>query len=1141
MAYIVSHKVARGWRTSRFRGARSDGRTGRRFRPALVALEDRLVLSFAAPVDYVVGTQTTKGGNGFGPQVATADFNGDGKLDLAVTNTADGTVSILDGNGDGTFQPAVTYDTGLGANNPIWLAAADFSGNGKMDLAIEGNNGEISVMLNNGDGTFAAPTIYTVGLGDRGGLAVGDYFGNGRQDIATAIFSTDTVAILPNNGNGTFGTPVSVAMPAGFTTVRSVATGNFFGNGYADLAVTGGEGYNNTLSPTDPAGVVLFKNDGKGNFTFEAKYLAAVTPDPSGSNGTGDTVNPEHVNAFDLLGNGRPDLVISLYDHNIDVFMNQGNGVFGPAEAYDTEASGWQGGYPRGVVFGDFNGDGIVNIAALNFGEPRPVDQPIPWPGSVGILYGNGDGTFQAPAQYSPFQLPGGLAVGDFNGDGLADLAVTENFTGHAVGVMLNQPGTEEEPPTISQIAPATGPTTGGTVVTITGTNFTGTSEVEFGTIPAAFTVNSDTSITATAPAYAAGTVDVTVYNAGASAWDAADQFTFTDSTSTPAVTAISPAVGSTSGGTSVTITGTDFTGASAVTFGTVAASSFTVESATSIIAVAPAQAAGTVNVCVTTPSGSSPDVSADHYAYQAPTITSITVSPGSATVADGYSQQFSAEAFDQFGNPLAPQPTFTWSVSGLGSINTSGLYKAPASGTGGGTVQASSGTVNAAAYVTVVLPIDTWTGLGTTNNWSDSANWSLKAVPGATSTVQFNGTSKKNATVDSAFGGTVAAVQITSGYTGTITLGQNLTVTGAFTEGGGTYNANGFATNVGGLTTLNAGTYDASTAAQTLTGGLTVAGGTFAGSTGTVSTGNVKISSGTLNAPSTSLVITLGGFTYTGGAFNADNGTVMFTGTHVPLTVTVGTGLIHFYNFTDALAAGSYPKGMTIVGTLTVTGTFSWTSNSSPIYGKIEAQGDVNDENHDAIGNPYLTLDGSANQKIEDLSGVGGGIFRTITVNKTGGTVSLECNPIEFSGVTLTAGTVNTGTYSWVAYGPLSAAAGLNLGNIEIAGSNVTVSSSSLQVANVAFATSGAGFKAPAGNLFVSGNWNDSVGGGFHADGGTVIFNGTGTQSLNSGHASFYNLTIAAGSTLSLQSDVIVLSVFLDLGTLVLNGHKIT
>src|SRR6185437_3737773 len=124
-----------------------------------------------------------------------------------------------------------------------------------------------------------------------------------------------------------------------------------------------------TLSTSNPAGVALFENDGHGHFTFEAKYLAAVTPDPGGGDGTGDTINPEFVTADDLTGNGRPDIVLSAYDHDIDVFLNQGDGVFGPATAYATETPNSVRGYPRDVAFGDFNGDGVVDLAVVGTGQ----------------------------------------------------------------------------------------------------------------------------------------------------------------------------------------------------------------------------------------------------------------------------------------------------------------------------------------------------------------------------------------------------------------------------------------------------------------------------------------------------------------------------------------------------------------------------------------------------------------------------------------------------------------------------------------------------------------------------------------------------------------------------------------------------
>ena len=115
---------------------------------------------------------------------------------------------------------------------------------------------------------------------------------------------------------------------------------------------------------------------------------------------------------------------------------------------------------------------------------------------------------------------------------------------------------------------------------------------------------------------------------------------------------------------------------------------------------------------------------------------------------------------------------------------------------TAGGT----SATSGADQFTYQAANLDTWTGLGATNNWSDAGNWSKDAAPGSGDTVVFDGHSGKNATVDSAFAGTVAAVQINSGYSGTVSLNQSLTVTGAFTEQAGTYNANGYATTVSGL-----------------------------------------------------------------------------------------------------------------------------------------------------------------------------------------------------------------------------------------------------------------------------------------------------------------------------------------------------
>ena len=131
------------------------------------------------------------------------------------------------------------------------------------------------------------------------------------------------------------------------------------------------------------------------------------------------------------------------------------------------------------------------------------------------------------------------------------------------------------------------------------------------------------------------------------------------------------------------------------------------------------------------------------------------------------------------------------------------------------------------------------------------------------------------------------------SGYTGTISLGTDLDRHRGLQRGSGHLQRQRLRDDRRRAHDPDGGTYLASTNTQTLTGGLTVSGGTFAGSTGTVATGNVTLSSGTLNAPSATLDVTGGNFTYTGGTFNADAGTVLYTGTNVSPTLSVGTGLI--------------------------------------------------------------------------------------------------------------------------------------------------------------------------------------------------------------------------------------------------------
>ncbi len=187
--------------------------------------------------------------------------------------------------------------------------------------------------------------------------------------------------------------------------------------------------------------------------------------------------------------------------------------------------------------------------------------------------------------------------------------------------------------PTVTSLTPATGPAVGGTVITITGTGFTGATAVNFGTITGtSLTVNSATQITVTSPAGTAGLVNVTVTTLnGTSAVTPAGQFAYT-SPAIPTVTSLVPASGPAVGGTVITITGTGFTGATAVNFGTITGTCLTVNSATQLTVTSPPGAAGTVNVTVTTPNGTSAVTLAGQFTYTspaAPTVTGITPDNG--------------------------------------------------------------------------------------------------------------------------------------------------------------------------------------------------------------------------------------------------------------------------------------------------------------------------------------------------------------------------------------------------------------------------------------------------------------------------------------------------------------------------------
>src|SRR5436309_588629 len=141
-------------------------------------------VSFAPPHGYGVGLGA----------VATADFNGDGALDLAVVNYLPGTVSVLLGNGDGTFRPTPIFFGG--DNGPSSVAVGDFNGDGRPDLVLANfKSTTVSVFLGKGDGTFSMPLLFSAGTSPAF-AAVGDFNGDGKQDLAVANYFSTTVSVL---------------------------------------------------------------------------------------------------------------------------------------------------------------------------------------------------------------------------------------------------------------------------------------------------------------------------------------------------------------------------------------------------------------------------------------------------------------------------------------------------------------------------------------------------------------------------------------------------------------------------------------------------------------------------------------------------------------------------------------------------------------------------------------------------------------------------------------------------------------------------------------------------------------------------------------------------------------------------------
>jgi hypothetical protein len=370
-----------------------------------------------AAVQAQFGPATNFPAGNFPGTIVAADFDGDGKADVLVASS--GGVSLLLGTGNGALATPTSFPVpGIGPDAPI--AVGDFNNDGNPDIVVVANSSgaTVSLLLGDGKGNFLVKTNLTGYYSYATSVAAADFNRDGNLDLAIAYGSSD-VAVVFGRGDGSFALSTNLTLGSSiYNYGDSIRVGDIYGHGKTDLAVS-------VSAYAKSNCFCVYSNKGDGTFAGPQYYAAG-----------GLYENHYSLELGDFGANGRQDVaVLNYYARSVTVWVNGGNGAFTPAHEY---ALGFSA---KSIAKGDFNGDGRIDLVVRGGGVAV-------------LLLGNGDGSFTIGPQLTvstyAYTYGTAVAVADFNGDGMPDLAFA-NYLGNSVAIMLN-----ETPPTLG-IAPLGG------------------------------------------------------------------------------------------------------------------------------------------------------------------------------------------------------------------------------------------------------------------------------------------------------------------------------------------------------------------------------------------------------------------------------------------------------------------------------------------------------------------------------------------------------------------------------------------------------------------------------------------------------------------------------------------------------------